>query len=423
MRPEESPPPSHNSDGQGGRPWYAEVVKFQSSTLLRMCQSLLASACLGVSAFAGEVPAAPHIDSVVPAKQQPQAAANETIWYDDFDAGWKAYAEKNGDLSSKEAFGGQGQSLESFFAKDKKEGGTAGCKVWFGDSPLTRNKVVRAGGKHEEVYMRAYVKHQRGWEGGYPAKLFRMTSIVSRNFAQAMIAHAWGADGKAGSNAITLDPVSCVEGSQVKSTHYNDWNGMKWLGNRPPGIFPLATADWWVCVEMRTKLNTPGQSDGENQLWIDGQLDCERKGKNFRGSYTGHTLNSVMLESYWNKGAPKDLYRWFDNFVISTQPIGPVTVPANPTLIKTPYEGSGRQAAWRVELASDAAGKDVVFTSKEIKEGDKVVVAKAAGAFSGSLAGQDKLASGQTYYCRAKQQNDAGAWSPWSAWHQQFRSE
>ena len=394
-----------------------------SSTLLRICQTLVTSAYVGASALAGDAPAAPHIDSVVPADHQPQAAARETVWHDDFDAGWKAYSEKNGDLTSKEAFGGKGQSLESFFAKDKKEGGTAGCKVWFGDSPLNPNKVVQAGGPHEEIYMRAYVKHQRGWEGGYPAKLFRMTSIVNRNFAQAMIAHAWGADSKTASNAITLDPVSCVEGRQVKSTKYNDWNGMKWLGNSPPGTFQLATADWWVCVEMRTKLNTPGQSDGVNQIWIDGRLDCERQGKNFRGSYTAHTINAVMLESYWNQGAPKDLHRWFDNFVISTKPIGPVTVPANPTLLKTPYDGPGQQAVWCVELASDAEGTDVVFASKEIQDGDKVVVARAAGAFSGSLAGQDRLAPGQTYYCRAKQQSDAGCWSPWSPWHQRFRAE
>ena len=70
---------------------------------------------------------------------------------------------------------------------------------------------------------------------------------------------------------------------------------------------------------------------------------------------------------------------------------------------------------WHAEVV-----KDVVFASKEIKDGDKVVVAKAPDAFSGSLAGKDKLASGQTYSGRAKQPSNAGAWSPW---HQQFQSE
>jgi hypothetical protein len=33
----------------------------------------------------------------------------------------------------------------------------------------------------------------------------------------------------------------------------------------------LATEiDKWVCVEMKVKLNTPGQFDGELELWLDG---------------------------------------------------------------------------------------------------------------------------------------------------------
>jgi hypothetical protein len=375
----------------------------------------------GACVSAQEAPAVPHVDSVEMAAKQPQESAKETIWYDDFDAKeWKGYPEKSGELTSREKFGGKGQSLESFFPKGKPEGGTAGCKVWFGDCPVSygavASKIVRKGEKFEELYVRTYVKHQRGWEGGYPAKLLRATSLVNNDWAQMMIAHTWGGKG----DALTLDPVRCVENGKIVSKKYNDWNGMKWLGNSPSGNFPLAVSDWWVAVEMRVKLNTPGQKDGENQLWVDGKLDAERMNLDFRGTCTAFGINSVMLESYWNKGASKDLHRWFDNFVISTKPIGPVVCPCNPTLFKTPYEGPGRQSAWSAELAADAEGKAVVFTSKEVVDGDTMVISNATGEFKGELSGKDKLVSGKTYFCRVRQKGDGGTWSDWSSWHQPF---
>jgi len=75
-------------------------------------------------------------------------------------------------------------------------------------------------------------------------------------------------------------------------------------------------------------LNTPGQKDGLNQLWIDGRLEAERKNLDWRGDYTGHGINAVFLETYWNDGSPVTQSRWIDNFVISTRPSVPSTAHA-----------------------------------------------------------------------------------------------
>ena len=72
----------------------------------------------------------------------------------------------------------------------------------------------------------------------------------------------------------------------------------------------------------------------------------------------------MFLETYWNKGSPVTQRRWIDNFVISTRPIGPVTCPRNPVLIKTPYRGTGKQQEWKVEIAADETGKTLVWQSK-----------------------------------------------------------
>ncbi len=178
-----------------------------------------------------------------------------------------------------------------------------------------------------------------------------------------------------------------------------------------------------MCIEARAKLNTPGQKDGLFQLWIDGRLESERKNLDWRGSYTGHTINAVFLEAYWNKGSPVTQCRWYDNFVISTKPIGPVTCPCNPVLLKTPYHGPGEMAAWEVQVAADPDGKQVVWQSKPQGKEERVKVDEKTGAFVGTLAGKTALAPGGEYWCRVRQQAAGGAWSEWSRWHQPFVTE
>jgi len=368
---------------------------------------------------AAENPETPRIDCVIPLPKQPHAKNPATIWYDDFDEALKPYAEGKSPLDDKVAFGKQGKSMLCLYEKGKH--GSGGRRVFFGDSPAYVNKTVRRGEKFDEIYWRIYVKHQHGWKGS-PGKMSRATSIVTSNWAQAMIAHVWSSHG----SSLTLDPVCCVNGDQVLTKKYNDWQGMKWLGNEPVSKFPIhATKEsgYWVLVESRAKLNMPGKSDGVSQLWIDGRLECERRNLNFRGSYTKHGINAVFLEAYWNKGSHVTQSRWYDNFVISTEPIGPVVCPANPTVVKTPYRGPGKAGDWQVELAADYDGKDVVYQSNRLQPSNYVAIDVKHGKFVGNLAGKNALASGKIYFLRVRQRSSAGTLSDWSRWHQGFQVE
>jgi len=391
----------------------------------RCLMAVLVLACAARTAPAqttGSAPtdvAVPRIESVVPLPRQPHEDDKAVIWYDDFNGPEKAYGEGKGNIDEKESFGGAGKSLACLYEKGSQ--GKGNRKVFFGDCP-TGSNIVRKGEKFEEVYWRLYVKHQYGWTGGSPAKLSRATSLVSSNWAQAMISHVWGDKGE----TLTLDPASGVRQDKVVTTKYNDFGNLRWLGNRPPASFKISSTQesgWWVCVEAYAKLNTPGQKDGENRLWIDGRLEAERRNLDWRGNYTGHGINAVFLEAYWNDGSPVTQTRWCDNLVISTKPIGPVVCPANPVLVKTPYRGPGKLAAWEVQLAADPDGKQVVWKSKTLKEEGKVKVESAAGEFAGALAGKDGLAPGATCWCRVRQQGDNGTWSDWSPWHQGFVTE
>lgn len=413
------------SGGNATEPYPVDITSFRRGTFSvfpGLCATTFVLALtfhpvpLGAQAPDPQTPETPRIMSVRMSAVQPQESAASTIWYDDFSADRPGYTEKQNEPDLSTGFGGQGGSLGCFYATGSQ--GTGNRKVFFGDSPT--GTVIRPGERFDEVYWRVYVKHQYGWTGGGPAKMSRVTSIVNSTWSQAMISHVWSSG-----EALTLDPVRLVEGDRLLSTKYNDFDNMKWLGNRPASDFKISSAGesgWWVCVEASCRLNTPGLSDGETRLWIDGRIEAERTGLDFRGSYTGHSLNALFLEAYWNNGSPVDQWRWYDNFVISTEPIGPVTAPRNPTLYKMPYHGPGTQQSWQVELAS--ATRETVLWRAEIPgASDSVAVDATNGEFLGGLAGKVILNPGALYRLRVRQQSSEGAWSEWSRWHQQFLTE
>jgi hypothetical protein len=114
---------------------------------------------------------------------------------------------------------------------------------------------------------------------------------------------------------------------------------MTWLGkaNGTTPIYSAAYVDKWICIEARMKLNTPGASDGQMSLWIDGKLDAQTSNLNFRGSYTTYGINAILLENYINAGAPRVQSRNFDNFVVSRTRIGCAaagTKPNPPTNVR-----------------------------------------------------------------------------------------
>ncbi len=362
-------------------------------------------------------PETPRIDYVVPLPEQPNEKSEVTIWYDDFNNKPKVYAEGESPLDEHESLGGTGKSMLCYYEKGSR--GIGGRKVFFGDSPTYKNKTVRPTESFDEIYWRIYVKHQYGWIGA-PAKMSRATSIVDEDWSQAMIAHVWSGTGA----SLTLDPVRAVKGKIVQTKGYNDFKNMTWLGNKPVSVFPIHStreSGYWVMVESRVSLNTPGNSDGLNQLWIDGRLECERRDLNFRDYYTEHGINAVFLEAYWNNGSPATQSRWYDNFVISTKRIGPVVCPRNPEVIKTPYRGRDKSGGYEVEVSAGYNGENVVFRSDLLPEEELLIVDKKHGSFVGKLTDKSGLDSGTVYYLRIRQYNSAGVSSRWSRWHQGFK--
>ena len=129
-------------------------------------------------------------------------------------------------------------------------------------------------------------------------------------------------------------------------------------------------------------------------------------------------MNAIFLEAYWNEGSPREQYRWYDDFVVSTEPIGPLTASANPTLIRTV---GAPVASWEVRVAEDPNGTKLAWVSGLISgTTNRINVSAQTGTFEGRHSGRQTLAAGPMYFCQVRQKNQDGTWSEWNGWHQPF---
>ena len=215
---------------------------------------------------------------------------------------------------------------DSYAMRVKWEPGEVGAGsllLSFGRNPNEyMNKTrIRPAEDFREVYYRMYLKMQEGWDGN-PGKLSRATIFTSASdWSQAMIAHLWGGR----ESVLAIDPVRCVDSSNhVKCIGYNDFSHMDWIGltHGTTQIFDTSNSGNWFCIEAHVRLNDPGQSNGIQEFWIDGALEARRDTLNFVRSYSDYGINAIFFENYWNDGSSKDQERYFDNIIVSTEPIG-----------------------------------------------------------------------------------------------------
>jgi len=260
----------------------------------------------------------------------------EWIFCDDFevdsafvrDGRYFEYNNNGGDFVPLEGIGVDGsKGMRVIFQQGEVSAG--GFKLGFGRNPNAgMNRDIRETEDFREVYYRMYLKMQDGWVGytsssGYPGKLSRATCFSSStDWSQAMIAHLWSGS----QYTLRVDPVNCVNDvtNLVECIGYNDFGHMDWIGaeNGITHIFDSVHDDIWFCVEAHVRLNDPGTSNGVQEFWIDGQLEAVSDNLNFVYSYTDYAINAILFENYWNNGSPQLQERYFDNIVVSTQPIG-----------------------------------------------------------------------------------------------------
>lgn len=198
---------------------------------------------------------------------------------------------------------------------------------------------------YDELYFRFYVKFAK--DAGYTHHFVHLCGSTER----------WGAFGKAG-----IRP----DGDDFFTTGIEPW--FDWGNNPPPGkwffytYWPDMKASpdgkyWgngfypdsgpipqneWLCIEIRVKMNTPGQADGEQTVWENGVRTGHFTEIRWRTT-DDLKANIIWLMSYVTERAFRHSEQhasshnravnleqhtvWFDNVVVSTEYIGPVHNP------------------------------------------------------------------------------------------------
>jgi hypothetical protein len=373
-----------------------------------------------VSAQSGGLPTV-RVAFVDAATTQPQVQNRAVIFYDDFDRAtdlhtrYFEYNEERGGFvwDEKGGAGGQGGAMRCRFEKGQVEAG--GLKFVFGKNPFGRGP--RQEEAFREIYWRVYVRHEPGWEGN-PAKLARATCMAGADWSQGFIAHVWGGKG----DSLCVDPATGIRDSRKVTTRYNDFDHLRWLGlrNATTPLFHPSESGRWVCIESHVQLNTSGQKDGVFNLWIDGKLEASRTDLDWHGDWKDYGINAIFLENYWNSGSVKRQARWFDHFVISTKPIGPLVTTRVPAFTRTT---GTNVTVWEAEAATDPDGKDIVWKSKTLPGAmTRLTINTMQGRFVGSRAGQTQFSPDTICWLRLRQKSAAGDWTEWTAWHAPFRT-
>jgi hypothetical protein len=307
----------------------------QSSTLYTGAMTLTGSTVLNAIAFksgsnasaqAGATFTLSATSSLTNECSNPQA---EWIWCDDFETNrlgsYFEYDNSGGDFVPMSGLGVNGSSGMRVIYRPGQSG-AGNLKLAFGSTPSSYFRAVDAGtAKYREVYWRMYVQNQPGWTGGGGDKLSRAIVFANSAWAEATIGHVWSGSPGAAQDYLVLDPASGTDtAGNLLTTGYNDFAHFTWLGAQQ-GTTPLfnsSNVGQWHCVETHMKLNNAGQSDGLFEFSVDGNLDAQRTGLNWLGSYSAFGINAIFFENYWNATSPVVEQRYIDNIVVSTQPIG-----------------------------------------------------------------------------------------------------
>jgi hypothetical protein len=101
-------------------------------------------------------------------------------------------------------------------------------------------------------------------------------------------------------------------------------DGKYWGNGFRPETQPDIPRGRWICAEFMVKHNRPGESDGEQAYWIDGELCGHWTGINWRKT-AGLQANALTVESYvtdrWTQQATNIVT--FDSVVIARGYVGP----------------------------------------------------------------------------------------------------
>lgn len=207
--------------------------------------------------------------------------------------------------------------------------------------------------EHDELYMRYYIKFDRGFHNPPRCDGGKLPGLSGRQTRDGPCNMANGTpDGYCGWSvrmhfSLMCDASNPTYGRMLIGA-YGYWPRKtilygEVLDSTQNGPHGMVTINEWHCVEERVKLNTPGVRDGILQTWIDGRLGVDRNDIILREALTpsrpqydagpGSINGIVKFWGTWHYGgllplggatglSGYDGNAWLDQIVVATERIG-----------------------------------------------------------------------------------------------------
>ena len=184
---------------------------------------------------------------------------------------------------------------------------------------------------YDQIYARWYCKFADSFDQG---NHMHFVHLLGNN-----VNNRWSAFGKAGIKPSGTDFFSTgfepwrawgkhpAPGAMMFYAYYPDMqrarDGRYW-GNifdaDPPFVVERGR---WYCMEVMVKLNEPGKQDGMQVAWVDGQEIIRVENLRWRDGEMLR-LNCFWLLLYVHDSTHDGNLCWFDDVVLSHEPIGPL---------------------------------------------------------------------------------------------------
>lgn len=189
----------------------------------------------------------------------------------------------------------------------------------FGEGP-DAPAIDSPDGRWDELWLRYRLRTEANWPGRPIGDVGEMIAMNGANWGIAADLNLHGE----GSMRLAARGWSCISGGTLNCNGQNDWSGVLqqiWGNEGSTVVFDDGHADTWQCIEAHMRLNAPGAFDGEAHVWIDGAVELEQTGIDWRGTWDDFGINAVRFTNYAEPvDAPLDFA--IDDVVVGTARIG-----------------------------------------------------------------------------------------------------
>jgi hypothetical protein len=121
--------------------------------------------------------------------------------------------------------------------------------------------------------------------------------------------------------AVVLATQRTSGGTDYLTAFYDGGPNNPCGGQASVSFYDIAPWRWdaWHWVQVEVKANTPGSSDGEMRVWVDGSQVVNKTGLNMRGTCTiGLSRFAIGFQADRYNYDVVDEVRYWDNVAIST---------------------------------------------------------------------------------------------------------